>query len=195
RIFEGQFDPSHIVPLYLACVTLPFFTFSIMLDGLARSYNWIGIALAPHFLWRPVVVLFLMAAAYWAGFPADATTAMTAVAIAAMAMSAVQRVMFNRRLAGVVETGPRRYERRTWLATSVPIILVSGFYTLLTYTDILVLQQFRPPEEVALYYAAARTLLLVAFVYFSIGAAVAHRFTSYHLSGDRDGLAAFVAKT
>ena len=32
---------------------------------------------------------------------------------------------------------------------------------LLTYTDVLVLRQFRPPEEVAHYYAAAKTLALV----------------------------------
>ena len=58
---------------------------------------------------------------------------------------------------------------------------------LLTYTDVLVLRQFRPPEEVAHYYAAAKTLALVAFIYFSVAAAVAHRFAAYHVAGDRDG--------
>ena len=58
---------------------------------------------------------------------------------------------------------------------------------LLTYTDVLVLRQFRPPEEVAHYYAAAKTLALVAFIYFSVSAAVAHRFAAYHVAGDRAG--------
>ena len=45
-----------------------------------------------------------------------------------------------------------------WFAISLPMITVWGFYTLLTTTDVLVLRQFRPAEEVAHYYAAAKTL-------------------------------------
>jgi O-antigen/teichoic acid export membrane protein len=59
---------------------------------------------------------------------------------------------------------------------------------------VLVLQQFRPPEEVAVYYAAAKTLALVAFIHYSIAAASAHRFTTYHVSGDHAGLARFLAQ-
>ena len=59
----------------------------------------------------------------------------------------------------------------------------------------LVLRQFRPPEEVAHYYAAAKTLALVAFIHFSVAAAVAHRFAAYHVAGDRKALAAFAAST
>ncbi|HET7850875.1 MAG TPA: lipopolysaccharide biosynthesis protein [Pseudolabrys sp.] len=186
-------DPHAIMPLYLACMALPFFTLSIMLDGIARSYNWIALGLAPHFLWRPIAVLALMALAYWVGLSADATGVMAAVVVAAIAMAAVQLAIVDRRLASTVAPGPRRYDVKAWLATSTPIILVAGFYTLLTYTDVLVLQQFRSPEDVALYYAAARTLLLVTFVSFSVSAVIAQRFSAHHLAGDRDGLAALVA--
>ena len=40
---------------------------------------------------------------------------------------------------------------------------MEGFYLLLTYADVIVLQQYRAPDEVAVYYAAAKTLALVAF--------------------------------
>ena len=71
--------------------------------------------------------------------------------------------------------------------------MVEGFYLLLTNVDMLMLQQFRPPEEVAVYYAAAKTLALVAFVHFAVSAAVAHRFSEYHAADDRARLAAFLA--
>ena len=77
----------------------------------------------------------------------------------------------------------------------MPIFMVEGFYLLLTYADVIVLQQFRPPEEVAVYYAAAKTLALVAFVYFSVSAAVAHKFTEYHVAGDKARLSAFLAES
>lgn len=192
RLFEPWLDPAQVVPLYLACLALPFFALSIILDGTARAYNWINLALAPHFFWRPLLVLAVMAAAHLAGYSANATTAMAAVLIATVAMTIVQLVLVDRRLRSVVAPGPRRYEAKRWLATSLPMMLMWGFYTLLTYTDVVMLQQFRPAGDVAVYYAAARTLLLVTFVYFSVSAAVTHRFSAYHLAGDRAGLAALV---
>jgi O-antigen/teichoic acid export membrane protein len=101
--------------------------------------------------------------------------------------------VLNRRLAATVQPGPRRFHVRAWLATALPLIAVWGCYTLLTTTDILVLQKFRPADEVAHYYAASKTLTLVTFVYFAVAASAAHRFAAYHVAGDREKLAALVA--
>ena len=195
RLLEGALDRHVIMPLYLACVALPFYALSFMLDGIARSYNWIALGLAPHSLFRPIIVLALMAGVYAAGLPMDATTAMATVAVAVWLTTLLQLLVFERRLAGVVAAGPRAYEIKAWFTTSLPMFAVWGLYTLLTTTDVLVLQQFRPADEVAHYYAASKTLTLVTFVYFAVAASAAHRFTTYHVAGDRDGLAAFVAKT
>jgi O-antigen/teichoic acid export membrane protein len=188
-------DPHAILLFYLACVSLPFYALSLMCDGLARSHNWIGLALVPHSLLRPAVLFALMALAYWAGFPIDAVTTMIALTIAIWSTSLLQLVLVERRLAGVVPRGPRKYEVRRWFSVSLPIVTVWTFYTALAYADVLVLQQFRPPEEVAHYYAAVKTLALVGFIHFSIVAAVAHQFTALHVAGDRDRLAAFVARS
>ena len=106
-----------------------------------------------------------------------------------------QLIQLRRRLRATVPAGPRRYEVRRWLHTSLPILLVWGMYTLLTSTDILVLKQFRPADEVAHYYAAAKTLALVSIIQFAVAAAAGHRFTAHHVAGDREGLAAFAADT
>lgn len=193
RIGEPWLHDHTILPLYLACMALPAYALCFMLDGIARSYNWVGLALLPPFILRPLILIALMVAAYQFGIPADATTAMMAMIIAAWIAVIVQAVWLNRRLGRTVPAGPKTYEVSTWLKASLPILMVCGFYTLLTYTDILVLQLFRPPDEIALYYAASKTLALVAFVYFSVSAAVAHRFSEYHAAGDRVRLAEFVA--
>ncbi|MBX6424392.1 MAG: lipopolysaccharide biosynthesis protein [Variibacter sp.] len=195
RLAQGWFAAADILPLYLACATLPAYALSNMLDGIARSYNWIGLALLPPYVLRPLLLLALMAAAHACGMPADTAAVMTAAALACWAAAIVQVVCLDRRLARAVPAGPKAYAVGSWLATALPILMVWGFYTLLTYTDVLVLRLFRPAEEVALYYAASKTLALVAFVYFSVGAAVAHRFSEYHAAGDRARLAAFVASS
>jgi O-antigen/teichoic acid export membrane protein len=188
-------DPKTVLPFYLACVSLPFYALALMCDGLARSYNWIGLAIAPHSLLRPIVLFALMALAYVAGYPIDAATTMIALAAAIWSTSLLQLILVDRRLAGVVPRGPRAYDIRRWFSVSLPIIVMWAFYTALAYADVLVLQQFRPPVEVAHYYAALKTLLLVGFIHFSVSAAVAHQFTALHVAGDRAELSAFVTRS
>ena len=149
------------MPLYLACVALPLYPVSSMLDGLARPYNAVNIALLPPFVLRPLMLIATMAAALALDIAADATTAMAAFAFATWITTLVQLILFSRCIARKVPTGPRRYDVSAWIKLSSPIFAVWAFDMLLTYTDILVFGQFRPPEEVAHYYAAAKILPLV----------------------------------
>ncbi len=105
---------------------------------------------------------------------------MGCILLATVAMSAVQLVLLDRRLRNVVSPGPRTYELKHWLTTALPLFWVGAFYNLIAYVDVIILEQFRPPQEVAHYYAAARTLLLVTFIYFSVTVAVSPHFATLH---------------
>jgi O-antigen/teichoic acid export membrane protein len=136
-----------------------------------------------------------MAAAHAAGLAVDAQTAMLAAVAATWTSTILQLLLLQRRLGSAVPAGPRHYDPKGWLKVSIPIFMVESFYLLLSYTDVLLLQQFRSPRELAVYYAAAKTLALMAFVSFAVSAAVAHRFTEYHVNGDRRRLEAFLAQS
>jgi len=181
-----------IWPLYLACATLPLFTVGRAQDGIARSYDWMNLALIPAYIIRPILLVAVMAIAFAMKLPTDATTAMLAALATSWATVLAQTVAMNRKLKRTVEAGPKAHAPRLWLAVSLPIFMVEGFYMLLTYADVIVLQQFRSPDEVAVYYAAAKTLALVAFVYFSVAAATAHKFSEYHVAGNKEQLSAFL---
>jgi len=195
RSLEPTSDSSTILPLYFACAALPFYAFTFMVDGLARSYNWINLALLPPYIVRPLVLIITVAGMHAAGVTIDATTVMGVLAGAIWVTALIQLLQLDRRLTGTVPPGPKVYNVRLWLGTSLPIVLVWGMYTLLTSTDVLVLKQFRPAGEVAHYYAAAKTLALVSIIHFAVAAASAHRFTAYHVAGDKTGLAKFSAGT
>ncbi|MGE0752703.1 MAG: lipopolysaccharide biosynthesis protein [Variibacter sp.] len=194
-LLRDSVDTALVLPLFLACLCLPFYALGSVQDGIARSYNWLHIALTPPYLLRPALLIVFMGGAYLAGLPTDATTAMLAAVGSTWATALLQLLLLDRRLARTVEAGPKQHAPKVWLATSIPIFLVESFYLLLTYTDVLMLKHFRSPEDIAVYYAAAKTLALVAFVNFSVSAAVAHRFTEYHVSGDRERLSAFLAES
>jgi O-antigen/teichoic acid export membrane protein len=188
-------DQFAVVPLYLACLTIPIYGLVQVQAGIAQSYDWPNLALMPFYIWRQLTITVLMGAAYLFGAPTDAVTAMIVAVVTTWAVTIGQLVMLDRRLKGTVPAGPKRYEVKTWFATSLPIFVAEGFYLLLTYVDILALEHLRSPDEVAVYYAGARLLAVVAFVYFAIAGATTHKFTEYHVAGDKKRLASFFAKT
>jgi O-antigen/teichoic acid export membrane protein len=181
-----------LMPLVLAAICLPVYVLTDIQDGIARSYNWTDLALGPPYLIRPILLLAGMAISHALGFATNAVTGMACAVIATWATALVQFVFIERRLAERIPTGPRRVETGIWLRTSAAIFLVEAFYMALTYTDVLLLKQLRTAEEVAVYWAAVKTLALVAFIYFSVAAAAAHRFSEYHVAGDREKLEEFL---
>src|SRR5712691_10313966 len=195
RLFAARLDDHMVIPLYLACITMPAYELAKVQEGISRSYDWVGLAMMPAYVCRQLLLALLMAAAYFAHFPTDATTAMIVAGVSIWLPTFAQLVLVNRRLKARIERGPRTYAFGRWLTTALPILMAEGFYSLLTYTDVLVLQYFRSPDEVALYYGAAKTLALVSFIYYSISATIAHRFSGYHAVGDRAGLSALIAQS
>jgi O-antigen/teichoic acid export membrane protein len=105
-----------------------------------------------------------------------------------------QLMVLKRRLMVRIEAGPRAFDFRLWLGTALPILMAESFYLLLAHTDVLMLQQFRPPNDVAVYYAAVKTLAFVSFISFSIAATTAHRCRAYHDAGDTQGLNVFLGQ-
>lgn len=191
-LFQKYLDNHYIVPLVLMLSCLPMHALSAAQDGISRSYNWIDMALAPGYIVRPLVILAFMAGFHYAGLPNSALYAMASTVFAYWIVTVAQMIMLDRRLKEKVEPGPRKYETKFWLATAFPIFMVESFYFLLTYTDILVLEAFVEPDQVAIYYAATKILALVAFVYFAVSAATAHRFAEYHVSGQHEKLERFL---
>ena len=188
-------DNFAVVPLYLACLAIPIYGLVQVQAGIAQSYNWPNLALMPFFIWRQLAITVLMGATYLFGAPTSAMTAMLIAVGTTWAVTVTQLVVLDRRLKRIVPAGPKQYEVKTWLATSLPMFTVEVFYLLLTYVDILALEQFRSPDEVAVYYAGARLLALVAFIYFAIAGATTHKFTEYHVAGNKERLASFFAET
>ncbi|MGA7993463.1 MAG: oligosaccharide flippase family protein, partial [Bradyrhizobium sp.] len=186
-------DAGEVVPLYVGCLTLPAFVVANTQDGIARSHDWMRLGLMPQFIVRQSLIIGFTAGAFALGFHLGATAAMLASTAAVWIAMIGQMLALNKRLDGHIAAGPKSYDFRGWLAISLPILLVEGFYLLLSYTDVLVLQQFRSSEEVGVYFAVVKTLALVSFIHYAMSATTAHRFAEYHALGDKPRLSAYVA--
>src|SRR6202021_624549 len=193
KLLSPWIDTGAMVPLYIGCLPVPAFVVANTQDGIARSHDWMRLGLMPQFIIRQSLIIGLTAGAFALGLHLGATMAMRARAAAVWIAMIGQMVVLNRRLAGHIEPGPTASDFRGWLAISLPILMVEGFYLLLSYTDVLVLQQFRSSQEVGVYFAVVKTLALVSFIHYAMSATTAHRFAEYHALGDKPRLSAYVA--
>jgi O-antigen/teichoic acid export membrane protein len=194
-LFEGIVTSHYLIPLYLAAICLPMLAVAEIQEGMSRAFNWADLALWPTFIYRPLLILLVMWLALRLGFAANAVTAMGSVIVATYIATVWQFVSLQLRLRKTVPAGPHRYQTLKWIGISLPIFLVEGFFNLLTNVDIIIVGQFVPPDQVAVYYAATKTLALVHFVYFSVRAGAAHRISQYYTAGDRVRLEALVRDT
>lgn len=190
-LFEPIQSP-YVLPAYLALVCVPLYALTDVQDGLGKGFAWMGVALFPPYILRPALLLITFGVAYLAGLPMEATTAAGAAIAATWLAGIVQSVLINRRLAAVVPAGPRSYAWRTWLTAAMPLLVVAACELTLQSADVLIISHYLTPTDVAIYFAAAKTMSLIMFVHYAVGSAVANRFAALGARGDKESLHAFV---
>jgi O-antigen/teichoic acid export membrane protein len=192
RLVGGQLSSYYVLPAYLALVCVPMVTLTDVQDGIGRGRGWMGIALLPPYVLRPLLVLLAMTVAHGLGWPTSAETAVGAAIAATWATAAVQTVLLQRHLAADIPKGPAARPPDLWLATSLPLLAIAGSELVLQNTDVLIVSHLLTPQDAAIYFAAAKTMSLVLFVHYAVGSAMANRFAALNARGDRSALTDFV---
>lgn len=127
-----------------------------VLDGTARANSWPVAALSPTYIVRPVLILAFMLLAVMLGAPRTATTAMQAALAATYVTTLSQFATIHWRLRHKYLRGPRRIEFMVWFRVAIPIFLIEGFLFLLTNSDVMVVGLYLPPDQVGIYFVAAK---------------------------------------
>jgi len=191
-IFQDQIQNHFVLPIYLALVCVPLYALTDVQDGIGRGNAWMGIALIPPYILRPLLLLAAMAVAYAAGLSMTAVTAASAAIVATWLTGLLQAVFLNRRMHATIPAGPRLSDFPAWFKISLPLLVMMSAELLLQNTDILVVTRYMSPADVGIYFAAGKTMALIMFVHYAVGSAVAHKFAALHARGDHEGLRRFV---
>lgn len=191
-LLQDKIQSHFVLPVYLALFCIPLYALTDVQDGIGRGNAWMSAALVPPYIVRPILLLAAMYAAHMYGLPMTAATAAGAAIAATWVTGLVQLLLINRRVATSIPAGPRRYDFKSWLKTSLPLVLISGCEIALQNTDVLVISRFMTPTDVGIYFAAGKTMALIMFVHYAVGSAVAHQFAALNARGDKEGLRTFV---
>ncbi|CAN5323617.1 lipopolysaccharide biosynthesis protein [soil metagenome] len=176
--WRGLTEPYYVMPLALAFLCLPAYAVTDFQDGVGRSQRWIDLALGPPYILRPLLILAFSGAAFLAGFSRDAETGIIAAVVATWLTAVVQFGLQRRRLRPQVPTGPRSYRLGPWVRASMPLLLLECFALFMLNLDILILGVFVGPGEIAIYFAAVRTISLVTFIHFAVAAVAMPKFAA-----------------
>lgn len=195
QVFGEAIDTHYLVPLAIGLFTLPVIALGDVLDGTARANNWPFFGLGATFLLRPTLIIATMGLAILGGFPADAVTALTAALLATWTTTAIQYLAVTITLKRHYAADATTVTFRRWFAVALPIFFIEGFYFLLTNADVIIVGFFVPPDQVAIYFAAAKTMALVHFVHYAVKAGASPRFAELVSGGNRTELARFAGQT
>lgn len=193
--FRDVLEAYYVTPFLLGFICLPMIALGDTLDGTARSRSWVLVALTPTYIVRPILTLVVMSIAHAVGFPPTAIIAVICSIIATYATSLAQLAVVCSRFNAVVAPGKKSIRFGEWFGVSLPIFLVEGFFFLLTNADVLMVGRFMEPDKVATYFATVKLLALVHFVYFSVKAGAAQRYSELMHTTDHNQLALFARDT
>ncbi|MEQ8309000.1 MAG: lipopolysaccharide biosynthesis protein [Hoeflea sp.] len=194
-LLGDRIQEHYVQPLFVAAFALPMIALGDVLDGTARANGWPVHALSPTYIVRPLLILGFVGLAIGLGQIADANTAILATLAAAYTTTLAQFLVVTGKLRNRFSSRRIEIHFRTWILVAFPIFLIEGFYFMLTNADVIIVGIYLPPEKVAVYFAAAKTMALVHFVYFAVKAAAAQRFSALVSAGDKTALAGFTRQT
>lgn len=184
-IVEMEGSAALALPLALAFLCLPLYTRTDVQDGLGRGQGWTMDSIVPPFIVRPLALLAMVAVAFVAGSPATAVTGMMLAFFSVVAANVMQTVLLKRRIRESVPEATPTYDYAGWFKISLPL-LAGGISEIITLNaDVLLLNLYRPPEEIGIYYAAAKTTALALFVLYAVGTAYAGRIAAASALGNR----------
>jgi len=189
--FFEPLDGPFMVPAYLALICIPVYALTWVQDGIGKAFAWMGLSLVPPYILRPALLLAAMVVAHEAELPMDANTAVAAAIVATWVTGIVQTVLMNRRIRATVGSGKHGYDFPLWLRTSWPLLAINASEFALQSADVLVISHYMSPTDVAIYFAAAKTMSLILFVHYAVGSSVANQFAALSARGDREELDRF----
>ncbi|MGE3933191.1 MAG: lipopolysaccharide biosynthesis protein [Rhodospirillaceae bacterium] len=150
-------------PMTIALLAVPMFAFITLHQDIARAHLWHRLASITGLLSRPLLFFLAIVAGWLLGLPPAASFAMWLLLASALVVALVQHVIVQRRLRAAHGSIAPTYQTRRWLHAGAIVLMIELSVTYLPEISIVVIGSLLPPDEVAVFSAALRTVSLINF--------------------------------
>lgn len=177
-LLDTENSAALALPVAFGLLCLPLYAMTDVQDGLGRGQGWTMEAIVPPYIVRPMSLLVMVALAVLVGLAASAAAGMLIALLSIAASAVLQTSLLKRRIAEAVPPAVPAYDYAGWFRISLPLLAGGICEIVIQNADILLMNLFRPSDEIGIYYAAAKTTGLVLFVLYAVGTAYAGRIAA-----------------
>lgn len=147
----------------IAFLVVPIFAIVTLHQDIARAHLWHGFSSVSGILSRPLLFFIAVVAGWLLGLPPEASLAMWVLLACSLVVALVQFVIVQGRLRAAHGNVAPIYQTRRWLRAGAVVVTIELFVTYLPEISIVVIGSLLPPDEVAVFSAAMRTVSLINF--------------------------------
>lgn len=181
---QSWINEVYVLPVLLGVLSVPILAYTHLNESVAISRSHMIAGLTSTYILRPLFLIVLTALSVLIWHMESATTAMIAFLVAGVMAAFLQFVFLSPVLRDEIGKGEMIVEKRFWLVSSLPLFMSQGFFILATSVDVLVLSYFVVPADLGIYFAAAKTVGVLSFVYVAVGMSITRRLSEAWSSGD-----------
>ncbi|MBE9137701.1 flippase [Nodosilinea sp. LEGE 07088] len=196
-IFESQGQTINLQATLIGIWVMPLMALVDLSMSILQGFRRMAAAFIPLTLVRPMLVLIGASSIYfWVqdGTPLSTTTVLCITFISFVVILLQLQWMIHREVRAFVGDMPAIYEIRRLLRVSLPLLLATGFGTILVQSDIVMIGLIKGPEDVGFYNAAVRTAAIIGFLLTAVSAAVGPMISAAYAEGEPVKLQRLITK-
>jgi O-antigen/teichoic acid export membrane protein len=184
---SGRLAQSLAAAFLIGALVVPVNSLLAIRSAVLQAFKRVARAEFPQSVARPVLTV-AGAALLFLVFDQAPTAGWAMIAYLAAGVLAVLLVQGLLRpiLVPAINGASPEYETGTWIRTSLPLLLISGFYLILSQTDTLMLGVLRTTDEAGAYAVASRITQLIFLGQWAVNAIVAPMIAEHHHRKESD---------
>ncbi len=158
-VLKDLVAPSHLIPLMIVAIGLPIMALELYLEGVSRAFGWYMLTTIPGYVVRPLFLAIGVFAILQLGITPDAAMVLALVIIVTIGIVLFQSAIIWFRIKKLFGRMQKASTKKLWVKSSLPLMLVAGVDEMYVWSDILILSFLVSAPEVAIYFAAQRSLV------------------------------------
>ena len=175
--FYDTIPPSYSVPLIILGLALPIMAQELYLEGISRAFGWYMLTTVPGYIVRPLFIAVGVFGVMQFGFVPNAATVLALVVITTAGIVIFQAFVIRARIKkqfGDIKTSKIK---KFWVTSSLPLVFIAGIDELYLWSDIIILGFLMSAPDVAIYFAAQRSMSIASFIQYAFMMVSAREFS------------------
>ena len=187
--FLAPADSTSSRPAFvIAFLAVPLFAMLNLYAGIANALSRFALSFLPTNVFRPVLFLVGIVAAWMANLTLNADIAIAvnwlALAVVVGVTIAYAEASFRKTIGDAAPT----YETRLWIRTALPLLIAALYVGYFPELMVIMVGAFVPSEELAVFHICFRVAMLISFGLYAVDSFTGPRITELLTSGDRNAL-------